>query len=125
MDPWRATEEFGRTLGLSDLNLESGYAEVVLEAGVRLGLLLCGRDVLVHVVHPAPHPDDMLTLRLLQGAEARDLPGFALQVGSRGSGADFCVIGSVRIPETLMSPDAIAHACEQLLKWADNACCPR
>ena len=124
MDPWRATEEFGRALGLSGLSLESGHAEVVLDSGVRLGLLLCGRDVLVHVVQPAPHPDDLLALRLLQGAEARDLPGFPLQVGTRGSGSDFCVIGAVRIPESLMSADAISLASEQLLRWADNACRP-
>lgn len=125
MDPWRAAEEFGHTLGLSGLTLESGHAEVVLETGVRLGLLLCGRDILVHVIHPTPHPDDMLPLRLLQEAEARNLPGFALQVGSRGSGSDFSVIGSVRIPESLMSPEAISRACEQLLKWTDGAGCAR
>ncbi len=124
MDPWLAIEEFGRASGLSGLSLDSGHTEVVLESGARLGMLLCGRDVLVHVVQPAPHPNDVLALRLLQGSEARELPGFPLQVGTRGSGSEFCVIGAVRITESLMSPDAISRASEQLLKWADSACRP-
>lgn len=120
MDPWRATEEFGRAMGLAGLSLESGQASLEFESGATLGLLLCERDLLVHVVQPVPHPDESLALRALQGAEARDRPGFALQVGSRGTGSEYCLVGAVRVPESQLSPESLMKAAEQLLSWAEG-----
>jgi type III secretion system chaperone SycN len=120
MDPWRATEEFGREIGLAGLTLDSGQASFELESGVGLGLLLRDRDLLVHVRQPVPHPDASLSLRALQSAEARDRRGFALQVGSRGSGSDFCLVGAVRLIESQLSSESLMKAAEQLLSWADS-----
>lgn len=120
MDPWRATEEFGRAMGLPVLALESGQASLELESGATLGLLLCDRDLLLHVLQPVPHPDASLSLRALQSAEARDRPGFALQVGGRGTGSEYCMVGAVRLPESQLSPESLMKAAEQLLSWAEG-----
>ncbi len=120
MDPWRAAEEFGRAVGLTGFTLESGTASFELESGARFGLLLCGRDILAHVVHPMPHPPDGLLLRVLKAAEGRELPGFPLQVGVRGSGSEFCLVGAVRVGEAQMSGDALVRAADQLLAWAES-----
>ena len=120
MDPWRATEEFGRAMGLPDLSLDSGQASLELDAGVTVGLLLCNRDLLIHVVHPIPHPDDSLARRILQSAEARDMPGVALQVGSRGTGSEFCLVGAARLTESQLSPESLMKTAERLLAWAER-----
>jgi hypothetical protein len=120
MDAWGAAEEFGRLVGLNGLSFESGEAGFALESGAKFGLLLCGRDILAHVVHPMPHPGDDVPLRMLKGAEARGLPGFALQVGARGSGSEFCVIGAVRVTEAQLSGEALMRAADQLLAWAES-----
>ena len=120
MDPWRVTEEFGRALGLPELSLDAGQASLELESGARLGLLLCDRDLLVHALQPVPHPDSSLLLRALQSAEARDRPGFPLQVGSRGAGSDFCLVGAVRLVESQLSPELLLKTAEQLLAWAEG-----
>ena len=120
MDPWRAADEFGRAMGLPELSLDSGQASFELESGARLGLLLCDRDLLLHVLQPVPHPDASLPLRALQSAEARDRPGFALQVGGRGSGSEYCLVGAVRLLESQLSPESLMKAAEQLLSWAEG-----
>lgn len=119
MDAWGAAEEFGRLVGLNGFSFESGEAGFALESGSKFGLLLCGRDIVAHIVHPMPHPGDDVPLRILQGAEARDLPGFALQVGARGSGSEFCVVGAVRVTEAQLSGEALMRAADQLLAWAE------
>ena len=120
MDPWRATEEFGRAIGLAGLTLDSGEASFEIESGASLGLLLRDRDILVHVRQPVPHADASLSLRALQSVEARDRHGFVLQVGSRGSGSDFCLIGTVRLLESQLSAESLMKAAEQLLSWAES-----
>lgn len=124
MDPWRATEEFGRAMGLPELSLESGQASLALDTGATLGLLLCDRDLLIHVVQPIPYADDILLLRALQAAEARDLPGFALQVGSRGSGSEFCLVGAARLTESQLSPGTAMKTAELLIAWAERLAQP-
>jgi type III secretion system chaperone SycN len=124
MDPWRATEEFGRAMGLPNLSLDSGQASLELDTGVTLGLLLCNRDLLIHVVQPIPHPDNALVRKILQSAEARELPGVALQVGSRGSGSEFCLVGAARLTESQLSPDSLMKTAEQLLAWAERLAQP-
>ncbi len=124
MDPWRATEEFGRAMGLPELSLDSGQASLALDTGATLGLLLCDRDLLIHVVQPIPFADDALLLRTLQAAEARDLPGFALQVGSRGSGSEFCLVGAARLTESQLSPGTAMKTAEQLIAWAERLAQP-
>lgn len=125
MDAWQATEEFGRALGLPGLNLESGQTTLEIEDGATLGLLLCDRDLLVTIVQPVPHPHDSLPIRALQSGEARDLPGFALQVGSRGSGAEFCLVGAVRLTEQQLSATTLISVAERLMAWADRLREPR
>ena len=125
MDPWRAAEEFGRLAGLGSFSLESGEASVLLDSGARFGLLRCGRDVLAHVVHPVPHPDEGLALRILKAAEGRELPGFPLQVGARGSGSEFCLVGAVRVGEAQLSGEALMRTADQLLAWAESSAATR
>lgn len=120
MDPWRATEEFGRAIGVPGLSLDSGQASFELESGACLGLLLRDRDLLVHVCQPVPYADASLPLLALQSAEARDRRGFLLQVGSRGAGSDFCLVGAVRLVESQLSPESLMKAAEQLLFWAES-----
>lgn len=69
---------------------------------------------------PVPYADASLPLLALQSAEARDRRGFLLQVGSRGAGSDFCLVGAVRLVESQLSPESLIKAAEQLLFWAES-----
>ena len=120
MTPWDAVADFGRSIGLSSLQLEHGSAVLELDDGARLGLVLTDEDLIISLVQSLPHASPRILERALQASEARDLPGFRVQAGSRGQGADFALVAAARLPVATLLPELIAQSSERLIDWMNR-----
>ena len=114
-----AVADFGRSLGLPELSLrEGGVACLGLDSGDTLTLEALHDELLVYLVHAAPHVSTAQLLGALQACDLRRTePGPRLQVGLRGDGGDAHLVLLVRLIGRVLTAADIEAAVDALLGW--------
>ena len=117
--------EFGRQLGLTDLNFgEHGAAQLVFQSGALLAVEPVTRgdidEVLVYVSRPVGFNGPRLLRQALVKAHFKEAGVLDIQVSTRGQGSDLALLALVRMPARNFTLQTLDHAFDYLNRWHDS-----
>ncbi len=117
--------EFGRELGLTDFGLGShGVAQLQMQSGALLAVEPVRRgstngvdEVLIYLGQPMGFEAATLRRRALEKVHFSHGGPFALQIATRGEGAQAILLMLVRLPERAFTRQTLGHVVEYLERW--------
>lgn len=114
--------DFGRQLGLEHFGLGSqGVAQLRLSSGSQLAVEPCRRgdneEILVYFSRPLGFDAVQYRRAALAKAHFSNTGPYAVQVATRGEGAQTELLMLIRLPQRGFTPQTLAHAVDYLDRW--------